>query len=308
MRSGRSVDGVLLLDKPAGPTSNQALQRTRRLFEARKAGHAGTLDPLATGLLPILFGEATKFASFSAEASKTYEATVLLGVRTTTGDVSGEILTRQPVQCSKQAIEAVLDRFRGSITQVPPMYSALKRSGQPLYRMARRGEVVLREPRPIRVDELTLLGECRADEIGLRVACSKGTYIRVLAEDIGVALGCGGTLMRLRRTRVGPFDVADAISIDALERLLPRERVARLLPIDAGLDGLPHLALSGDQAARIRHGVQLDLRQSGLSDCTYRLYGEGSGPFLGLAEASGGMLRALRLVSDSERAPVQQMS
>jgi tRNA pseudouridine55 synthase len=307
MRAGRDVDGVLLLDKPAGPSSNQALQRVRRLFGARKAGHSGTLDPLASGLLPILFGEATKFASYSADASKGYEATILLGVRTSTGDITGEVLDQRSVRYSKQALDSALDRFRGSIRQTPPMHSALKRDGQPLYRMARRGEVVYREPRPVCIDELILLGET-SDEIDVRIACSKGTYIRVLAEDIGAVLGCGGTLKRLERTRVGSFLVGNAFSLDALERMLPQERMATLLPIDAGLGELPVLVLSADQAASIRYGQPVDLGQSRVTDRTFRLYGEASGLFLGLGDASGGMLRALRLVSQAGEASVQQMT
>jgi tRNA pseudouridine55 synthase len=308
MRAGREVDGVLLLDKPAGPSSNQALQRVKRLFGARKAGHSGTLDPLATGLLPILFGEATKFASYSADASKSYEATVLLGVRTSTGDITGEILERQAIRCSRQALELALDPFRGSIHQTPPMYSALKRDGQPLYRMARRGEVVFREPRPVRIDELVLVGEIRGDEIDLRVTCSKGTYIRVLAEDIGAALGCGGTLKHLRRTRVGSFDIENALTLNALENTLPQDRKATLLPIDAGLHELPDLALSDDQVTRVRQGQPVDLQQSQMLDGTFRLYGEFSGSFQGLGEASGGTVRALRLVSQAGATPIQQMT
>ena len=308
MRTGRNVDGVLLFDKPAGPSSNQALQQVRRLYGARKAGHSGTLDPLATGLLPILFGEATKFASYSADASKGYEATVLLGVRTSTGDITGEILTRQPVRCSKQALESALDRFRGSIHQTPPMYSALKRDGQPLYRIARRGEVVHREPRPVCIEELELLGEIRGDEFDLRVVCSKGTYIRVLAEDIGAALGGAATLKRLRRTCVGPFHFGNAYSLDVLERMSPQERMTALLPIDASLGGLPDLVLSEHQAACIRHGQPVDLQQERMTDRTLRLYDGVSGSFLGLGEVSGGMLRALRLVSQVSDTFVPQMT
>jgi tRNA pseudouridine55 synthase len=278
------------------------------LFGARKAGHAGTLDPLATGLLPILFGEATKFASYSADASKEYEATILLGVRTSTGDVTGEILEQRPVRCSGPALDAVLDRFRGTIQQTPPMHSALKRDGQPLYRMARRGEVVHREPRTVRIDELVLLGEIRGDEIVLRVACSKGTYIRVLAEDIGAALGCGGTLKCLRRTRVGSFRVGHGFSLEALEGMLAHERTTTLLPIDAGLDALPELAISAEQAAHICRGQPVGIPQSCMTERTFRLYGKPSGSFLGLGEASGGTLRALRLVSQAGGICAQQMT
>jgi tRNA pseudouridine55 synthase len=299
MRAGRPVDGVLLLDKPTGPTSNWMLQRVKRLLEARKAGHAGTLDPLANGLLPIYFGEATKFASYSSDASKVYEATVLLGLRTATGDVTGEILGKQPVRCSGQAVETILDRFRGSILQTPPMYSALKHQGEPLYRMARRGRTVFREPRRVQIDELSLL-DIHDEELELRVACSKGTYIRALAEDIGAALGCGGTLKRLRRTRVGSFDVADAHTVDELEAMTEQERMSSLLPLDAGLAGFPRLCLVAKHVARMRNGQAVDLQGTGIGKGTFRLYDEDSARFLGLGEASADALRVLRLVSRTD--------
>lgn len=298
MRAGRPVDGVLLLDKPAGPTSNGILQRVKRWFEARKAGHAGTLDPLATGLLPVYFGEATKFASYSSDASKVYEATILLGVRTTTGDVTGEILEEQPVRCSRQAVESVLDRFRGSIFQTPPMYSALKHQGEPLYRLARRGQTVSREPRQVQINELSLLA-VHDPEIELCVECSKGTYIRALAEDIGAALGCGGTLKSLRRTRVGSFDVAGAHTVDELEAMTVQARMSSLLPIDAGLVGLPRLGLVEEQTARVRNGQSVDVPGMGIGDGSVRLYDEDSETFLGLGEVSAGAVRVLRLVSQN---------
>jgi tRNA pseudouridine55 synthase len=300
MHAACGVDGVLLVDKPSGPSSNQVLQSVKRLYGARKAGHAGTLDPLATGLLPILFGQATKFASFSSEASKAYDATVLLGVRTTTSDVTGEIVEQKPVQCSVQTVRSMLDRFRGSLEQIPPMYSAIKRAGQPLYRMARRGEVVDREPRPVRIDVLELYGT-RGDEIDLHIECSKGTYIRVLAEDIGTELGCGATLKQLRRTRVGTFRVTDAISLDALQGMTQQERASALLALDSGLGEMPQLALSAHQAQRIRQGRTVDLERKAVTvEGVVRLYVAESGSFMGLGEICGGTLRALRLILEPE--------
>lgn len=299
-RAARDVDGVLLLDKPGGPSSNQALQRVKRLFGARKAGHAGTLDPMATGLLPIHFGESTKFASYSAEAVKGYEATILLGTRTTSGDVTGEVLEERPVTCSPRDIVAVLDRFRGTLYQIPPMYSAIKQGGQPLYKLARRGKEVERKSRPVQIDELALCA-VRSMEVDVRVTCSKGTYIRVLAEDIGEALGCGGTLKRLRRTRVGSFDVKDAVDLEALERMTPAQREAALLPIDAGLEPLPRLDLSESQVLRVRNGQVLNVGSVEVAEGNVRLYVENSGLFLGLGEVAAGNLRPLRLIAPKGR-------
>lgn len=295
VRAARQVDGVLLLDKPAGPSSNQALQRVKHLFGARKAGHAGTLDPMASGLLPIMLGEATKFASHSAEADKVYEATVLLGVRTSTGDLAGEVLERRPVDYSPSAVESVLARFRGSVLQTPPMYSALKLGGQPLYRMARRGQTVEREPRRIRIDELTLRS-VRPDELDLRIACSKGTYIRVLAEDIGAALGCGAALKALRRTRVGRFTIDDATELAALEGMTSDERAALLLPVDAAVADLPEVTLNDVQAVRIGHGQPVEIPERRIGSGALRLYAGSSGRFLGLGEMADGTVRPLRLV------------
>jgi tRNA pseudouridine55 synthase len=297
------VDGVLLLDKPAGPSSNQALQRVKHLFRARKAGHAGTLDPMASGLLPVLFGDATKFASYSADATKEYEATVLLGVRTSTGDLTGEVVERRPVESCADEINSVLGRFRGCILQTPPMHSALKRGGRPLYEMARRGQTIHREPRAVRIHALVLRGT-RPGEVDLRITCSKGTYIRVLAEDIGAALGCGGTLKVLRRTRVGDFDVDAATGVDALERMAPGERLRLLLPVDAALKHLPLVTLDDVQAARVGNGQPIEIRPSGRG--SMRMYAQASGRFLGLGEAADGTLRPLRLVGQSEQDPVRR--
>ena len=210
------VDGVLLLDKPVGLSSNDALIKAKRVLNAKKAGHTGTLDPFATGLLPLCFGEATKFSQDLLEADKTYEATVHLGIMTTTGDTEGETIEERAVDVTVGAIEAALARFRGPIFQVPPMYSALKRDGKPLYHYARQGIELEREPRTVTIHSLTLVA-CDGMTAELDVACSKGTYIRTLAEDIGRALGCFAHLTALRRTQVGPFSLQGAVTLEALQ-------------------------------------------------------------------------------------------
>ena len=278
-RERRRVDGVLLLDKPTGCSSNAALQRVKRAYGAAKAGHAGTLDPAASGLLPICLGEATKFAQGLTDADKTYEALVELGVTTTTGDAEGEVTGRHAVAVSPEAIEAALGRFRGAILQVPPMHSALKRQGQPLYAYARRGEEVARAPRPVTIHELRLL-ESSGTRLRLLVRCSKGTYVRVLAEDIGRGLGCGAHLAGLRRTAVGAFAVAQAHPLDVLEAMTPGERDGLLLPVDALLEGLPSLQLDAAAAAAFRHGRAVRT-PSGAAAGLLRAYGP-EGEFLGV--------------------------
>jgi tRNA pseudouridine55 synthase len=290
----RAIDGVLLLDKPMGITSQAAVTRAKRSLSASKAGHTGTLDPMATGLLPLAFGEATKFAQALLDADKAYLATVRLGVTTTTGDLEGEVLTRSPVTVDRARVQAILARFRGDILQTPPMYSALKHEGKPLYQYARAGAEVPRAARPVSIYALEL-ESFDAPDVRLKVACSKGTYIRVLAEDIGAALGCGATLAGLRRTRTGGFSVDDAVALDALEAMGEGERAAKLLPVDALLAGLPSLELSAGDARRITLGQPVS-RLAG-SPGLFRLYGPDSG-FLGLAEASGdGALVPRRLIS-----------
>lgn len=256
---GDPVDGVLLLDKPRGITSSAAVGWARRLLAARKAGHTGTLDPLATGLLPCAFGEATKFAADLLDADKGYEATLRFGVTTTTGDAEGEVISRRPADVTRAALETVLSRFTGTIDQVPPMHSALKRHGRPLYELARAGREVERAPRRVRIERLALLA-LAGDEAVLAVECSKGTYVRVLAQDIGAALGCGAHLAALRRTRVGNMRVEDAVPLAALEALDLPARRARLLPLDALLASLPRVDLAAEQARRFSHGQRLPLR------------------------------------------------
>ncbi len=252
----RRVDGVLLLDKPAGITSNAALQAARRLFGALKAGHAGTLDPLASGLLPIAFGEATKLAGLMTDADKRYRTTIRLGVETDTADAEGRVTARRPVAVDEAAIEAALARFRGEIAQIPPMHSALKREGRPLYELARQGIEVERAARRVRIDELRLVAR-QGDSLTLDVACSKGTYVRSLAADIGAALGCGAHVAVLRRTASGPFVVEAAIGLDELERMTPRERLATLHEVDLFAAHLPRVELDGGDEQRFCRGMAL---------------------------------------------------
>lgn len=291
-RSWQRVDGVLLLDKPSGMTSNDALQKARRLFSAAKAGHTGTLDPLATGLLPICFGEATKFSSDLLDADKTYEADVLFGVTTDTGDAEGAVLERREVVFERPALEAVLENFRGPISQIPPMYSALKRNGRPLYELARQGIEVERTARAVTIHELTLL-EFAGEHCRLRVRCSKGTYIRTLAEDIGSALACGAHLTALRRTVVGPLSLAGAATLDELLALEESARPLRLQAPDSLLQTLPAVHLDSDAELRFTHGNPVVCEELP-GRC--RVYG-GEGRLLGLGDAdAAGKLHPRRLV------------
>ena len=258
------VHGVLLLDKPAGMSSNDALVRAKRLLNAEKAGHTGTLDPFATGLLPLCFGEATKFSQDLLEADKTYEAVVHLGVTTSTGDTEGEVLETKPVEVSVEQVEAVLNRFRGPVSQVPPMYSALKRDGKPLYEYARAGITLEREARDVTIHLLESLG-FDAPYLRLRVSCSKGTYIRVLGEDIGKALGCGAHLNALRRTGVGSLTLDGAVTLEALAAQPETDRLRALAPVDALLSSFPVVELNESLAGRFRNGQRLSLEKEGIS-------------------------------------------
>jgi len=288
------IDGALLLDKPVGLSSNAALQQAKRLAGAAKAGHGGTLDPLASGLLVVLFGEATKFAGPMLDADKEYLATVKLGETTATGDAEGPVLETRRVALTQTDIDAALARFRGSIEQLPPMHSALKQGGVPLYRLARKGYTAERKPRRVEVFELELLGREEA-LLDLRVRCSKGTYIRSLAADIGTALGCGAHLAALRRTASGRFRVADAVTLDALGNAPQR----RLLPLAALLEGLPSAELDAAGEARLRHGQPLQI--SGLEAGLCALY-RADGAVIGLGEALGdGRLKARRLTQAAEK-------
>jgi len=288
------IDGALLLDKPLGLTSNAALQKAKRLYGAAKAGHAGTLDPLASGLLLVLFGEATKFAGPLLDADKEYLATLKLGARTSTGDAEGAILQSREISFSKETLAGVLERFRGEIDQVPPMHSALKHKGTPLYRLARRGEEVERAPRRVRISELELIN-FQAENLVLRVVCSKGTYIRVLAEDIGEALGCGAHLGGLQRTASGRFRIEQAATLEMLAEA--GERGRRLLPLPALLEGLPRAELGAAEEARLRQGQTLKI--SGLHPGLCAVV-RPDGEVIGLGSADAGGLKPLRLTQTAE--------
>lgn len=259
------VHGVLLLDKPVGLSSNDALIRAKRMLNAPKAGHTGTLDPFATGLLPLCFGEATKFSQDLLEADKTYEAVVHLGVKTDTGDTEGQVIGERTVDVSLKQIEAALARFRGPISQVPPMHSALKRDGKPLYEYARAGVTLEREARDLIIHRLELL-DYQAPMLSIRVTCSKGTYIRVLGEDIGELLGCGAHLNALRRTEVGPLTLAGAMTLEQFEAAGELEqRKAALLPVDGLLQSFPAVQLPDELARRFLHGQRLPLAKEGVA-------------------------------------------
>lgn len=270
-KTWKQVDGVLLLDKPLGLTSNDALQKARRLFSAAKGGHTGTLDPLATGLLPLCFGEATKFSADLLDADKTYEADVQLGVTTDSGDAEGQIIANAPVDLKNAQILGILPRFIGDIQQIPPMHSALKRDGKPLYELARQGIEVERQPRAVTIYAIDCL-EFSGDRLKLRVRCSKGTYIRVLAADIGAALGCGAHLAGLRRTHVADLTLDKSVSLAELQAMDEAERFTWLQPVDALLQSLPRVDLMGEAAQRFSHGNPVDL-PDGLSG-KIRVYAE----------------------------------
>lgn len=282
-RVRRAVDGVILLNKPLGISSQQAVSRVRHVLNAAKAGHTGTLDPAADGLLPICLGEATKFSHLLLDADKTYEATVHLGVVTSTGDAEGEVLARKPPVTDRAAIERTLQQFRGAVVQTPPMHSALKHQGVPLYEYARQGVEIERAPRTIHLYDIQVL-DFKDVFLRLRVRCSKGTYIRVLAADIGAALGCGASLAALTRTHSGSFDLthAAATALETLAALPEDERARLLLPVDSLLAELPALTVSATEAERLLLGQKLGLKQAATIGFA-RVYGP-EHRFLGLVE------------------------
>ena len=258
-KSGRNVHGILLLDKRLGVSSNRALQEVRRLFNANKAGHTGSLDPLATGLLPLCFGEATKVSALMLDDNKRYQVVVQLGVMTDTGDAEGAVIETKPVpELSVDRIQACLNKFTGEIDQVPPMYSALKHNGKKLYELAREGKTVERKARRITIFELKLL-DFSKDRLTLDVFCSKGTYIRSLAEDIGHTLGCGGTVKELRRLEAGQFSIENARTIEQLTAMDEQSLFECLINVDKPLEALPAVQLSDEQAVCIKHGQSLSL-------------------------------------------------
>lgn len=293
----RPVHGVLLLDKPLGLSSNQALQKAKWLLRAEKAGHTGTLDPLATGVLPLAFGAATKFAQLQLDADKRYSATLRLGVVTTTGDAEGEVVTRRAVDVSPEKLASVLPRFTGEIDQVPPMYSALKHEGRALYEYARAGIEVERAAR--RVTILALDARLvDADTVAIDVRCSKGTYVRTLASEMGEALGCGAHLVALRRTGTGDFGLDNCITLAGLEALDEPSRLGRLLPIETLLTGVPSVRLEAPEAGRFLTGMRLGIGLSSKSLVGVR--GPGPHEFLGVAHVTAEQLIPDRLLSPIE--------
>ena len=260
-RRGRALDGILILDKPAGLSSNRALQQVKRLYGAAKAGHTGSLDPLATGVLPLCFGEATKFSQFLLDADKAYESTFLLGIATATGDAEGEVLATTDASAISEAdVAKALEAFRGEIEQVPSMYSALKHQGQPLYKLARRGQEVERKARRVVIKRLELRAfRCGVQpEVDIYLECSKGTYVRSIAEDLGTMLDCGAHVSSLRRTRAGAFGIESSVTMATLEALKAGDRLADmdalLLPADTAVDNLPLVSLSESGGFYMRQG------------------------------------------------------
>ena len=281
------MNGIVIVDKPQGWTSQDVTARLRRVFNTRRIGHGGTLDPMATGVLPVFVGRATRGVEFFEHAEKTYEATLRLGLTTDTEDITGTVLTEQDAFVTGTMLEEVLARFRGEILQVPPMYSALKVNGQKLCDLARKGKEVERRPRPITIHELTLLG-MEAEGIRLRVRCSKGTYIRTLCKDIGEALGCGGCMAALRRVTAGEYTIEEAVP---LQELLDAEDPAVYLrQVDTMFRNYPAVTLTANQEKRCRNGNAFSI---GLPDGTYRAYGQ-NGEFLMLAKVENGVMSTIK--------------
>lgn len=300
----RPVHGVLLLDKPIGFSSNQALQKVKWLLRAEKAGHTGTLDPLATGVLPICFGAATKFSQMHLEADKAYATTLRLGIKTSTADAEGEVIEERPVQVTLEQLEQVVKRFTGPISQVPPMHSALKKDGKALYEYARAGIEIEREARHVTIYSIAIVNarlDARDDkgpEVDLVVECSKGTYIRTLGEDIGEALGCGAHLSALRRIRTGGFDESQCVSVAALEAMSDEQRMACVRPSEDLLAGHQVVTLDADNAARFLSGMR---RRGAWSDAdAVAVFAEQPRALLGSAHVKGGELIPTRLLSPPE--------
>lgn len=291
------MHGVLLLDKPLGLSSNDALQKAKRLYRAEKAGHTGTLDPLATGLLPLCFGAATKFSQISLDADKSYRATLKLGVTTTTADAEGEVLQQREVAVTRAGLEAACARFTGSILQTPPMHSALKRDGKPLYEYARAGIEVEREARAVTIHAIDIVSGDH-DTWTLDMRCSKGTYIRTLAEDIGELLGCGAHLSGLRRTGSGALSLNGAHTLEQLGAMSEEQRDAALMDADALLADWPVVRLGTEDAGRFLSGVRRRLNQADAPNV--RVYGPEPKAFLGGGHITAGELISTRLLSPLE--------
>ena len=281
------MNGIVIVDKPQGWTSQDVTARLRRVFNTRRIGHGGTLDPMATGVLPVFVGRATRGVEFFEHAEKTYETVLRLGLTTDTEDISGTVLSEQDAFVTGEELEAVLQKFRGEIMQVPPMYSALKINGQKLVDLARKGKEVERQPRPITIHELTLLG-MEADGIHLRVRCSKGTYIRTLCKDIGEALGCGGCMAALRRVTAGEYTIEESVPLQTL--LETEEPEQYLRPVDSMFRNCPAVTLTEKQELRCRNGNSFSIS---LPDGTYRAYGK-DGEFLMLAKVDNGVMSTIK--------------
>lgn len=281
------MNGIVIVDKPQGWTSQDVTARLRRVFETRRIGHGGTLDPMATGVLPVFVGRATRGVEFFEHAEKTYEALLLPGVVTDTEDVTGTVLERHPAALTEAAVEAVLPRFRGEILQVPPMYSALKVNGQKLCDLARKGQTVERKPRPVTIHELAFLG-FQDDCLRLRVRCSKGTYIRTLCKDLGEALGCGGCMAQLRRVSAGSYTIGQAVPLETL--LESADPGQYLLPVDSLFASLPALTLTPNQETRCRNGNPFTRN---VPDGRYRCYGK-SGEFLMLGSVRDSVMSTVK--------------
>lgn len=285
------MNGIVIIDKPAGWTSQDVTARLRRVFGTRRIGHGGTLDPMATGVLPVFVGRATRGVEFFEHAEKTYETELLLGVATDTEDTTGTVLFRREVSVTPEQLTAVLERFRGEIMQIPPMYSALKVNGQKLCDLARKGRQVERQPRPVTIHELTLLSR-EGDTLRLRVRCSKGTYIRTLCADIGEALGCGGCMQALRRTQAGEYTIAEAVPLQQL--LESPEPETYLRDVDTMFRGYPGVKLTANQEKRCRNGNAFSVSLPG---GTYRAYSQ-SGEFLMLAKVEDGVMSTIKSFFD----------
>jgi tRNA pseudouridine55 synthase len=299
-RRGNDIHGWLILDKPQGLTSNQALGRLKRLFDPKKVGHAGTLDPLATGVLPVAFGEATKTVAHVVDCEKTYEFTIRWGIETDTDDAEGKPVRTSEARPSKEAIEAALPNFIGDIQQVPPSYSAIKVEGERAYDLARDGETVELAPRMVSVYELDIEDVPSSELATLVCACGKGTYVRSIARDLGRALGCFGHISALKRTSVGPFDIEHAISLETLEQLSNSDGgqgalLSTVIPVETALDGIPALAIGGDDAARLKRGQPILIRGGNAPILKGPIYATSRGVLVAIGEVERGEMHPIRV-------------
>lgn len=299
-RKGNDINGWLILDKPQGLTSNQALGRLKRLYNPKKVGHAGTLDPLATGVLPIAFGEATKTVAHVVDCEKTYDFTIRWGVETDSDDSEGQPVRTSDERPSREAIEAALPAFIGDIMQVPPCYSAIKVDGERAYDLARDGDTVELTARPVSVYELDIEESISPELTRLICACGKGTYVRSIARDLGRALGCYGHIAALRRTSVGPFDEENAISLEKLEQFSNSADgysalMGAILPVETALDGIPALAISGDDAARLKRGQSILIRGGNAPILKGPIYATSRGVLVAIGEVERGEMHPIRV-------------